>query len=124
MLRPPAPKQQKEMAKKAVSKSTKKGGAAKKGGRKPKRSWKVYVKRAAKDVNAKLSLSSKSAAILNSFVNDIFDRLATEAGNLARINKKRTLGSREIQTAVRLTLPAELARHAMSEGTRAIAKSA
>jgi len=112
------------MAKKAGSKATKKGGAPKKGGRKAKRSWKVYVKRAAKDVNAKLALSSKTTAILNSFVNDIFDRLATEAGNLARINKKSTLGSREIQTAVRLTLPAELARHAMAEGTRAIAKSA
>ena len=113
------------MAKKVGSKKAgKKVGTAKKGGRKGKRTWKVYVKRAAKAVNAKLTLSSKTTAILNSFVNDIFDRLATEAGNLARINKKRTLGSREIQSAVRLTLPAELARHAMSEGTRAIAKSA
>ena len=37
--------------------------------------------------------------------------------------KKRTLGSREMQTAVRLTLPAELAKHAMAEGTRAVAKA-
>ncbi|MCA9640749.1 MAG: hypothetical protein KC492_08625 [Myxococcales bacterium] len=113
------------MAKKAGSKSAagKKAGA-KRGKRKPKRSFKVYIRRAAKDVNAKLSLSSRTAAIFNSFVSDIFDRVATEAANLARINKKRTLGSREVQTAVRLTLPAELARHAMAEGTRAIAKSA
>jgi len=39
-----------------------------------------------------------------------------------RVNKKRTLGSREIQTAVRLVLPAELAKHAMAEGTKAVAK--
>jgi hypothetical protein len=59
---------------------------------------------------------------LNSFINDIFERLATEASKLAKINKTKTLSSREIQTAVRLTLPGELAKHAMSEGTKAVAK--
>ena len=34
----------------------------------------------------------------------------------------KTLSSREIQTAVRLMLPGELAKHAMSEGTKAVAK--
>ena len=53
----------------------------------------------------------------------MFDRIATEASALARANKKRTLGSREVQTAVRLTLPAELAKHAMAEGTKAVAKA-
>ena len=57
-------------------------------------------------------------SILNSFINDIFDRLATESGKLARYTKKSTLSSREIQTAVRLTLPGELAKHAVSEGTK------
>ena len=52
----------------------------------------------------------------------IFGRIAGEAANLVRANKKRTLGSREVQTAVRLVLPAELAKHAMAEGTKAIAK--
>jgi histone H2B len=117
------------MAKKAGSKAAaggakKAAGGKKKGGRKAKRSWKIYVRRALNDVNKKLTLSSKTSKIFNSFINDMFDRLATEAAHLARVNKKRTLGSREVQTAVRLTLPTELARHAMSEGTRAIAKAA
>jgi histone H2B len=34
------------------------------------------------------------------------------------------MSSREIQTAVRLVLPAELAKHAMAEGTKAVAKVA
>ena len=51
-----------------------------------------------------------------------FQRVAGEAANLARVNKKKTLGSREIQTAVRLVLPAEIAKHAMAEGTKAVAK--
>ena len=38
---------------------------------------------------------------------DIFDKIATETGNLARYNKKPTVTSREIQTAVRLILPGE-----------------
>ena len=73
-------------------------------------------------MNKKLTLPAKTSKIFNSFINDMFERLATEAAHLARVNKRSTLGSREVQTAVRLTLPAELARHAMSEGTRAIAK--
>ena len=66
--------------------------------------------------------SGKALKIVNSFVNDIFARIAGEAANLVRANKKRTLGSRDVQTAVRLVLPAELAKHAMAEGTKAIAK--
>ena len=46
---------------------------------------------------------------MNSFVNDTFDRLANEAVRLARYAKKQTLTSREVQTAVRLLLPGELA---------------
>uniref|UniRef100_A0A0E0BX94 Histone H2B n=1 Tax=Oryza meridionalis TaxID=40149 RepID=A0A0E0BX94_9ORYZ len=41
---------------------------------------------------------------------------------LARYNKKPTITSREIQTAVRLVLPGELAKHAVSEGTKAVTK--
>ena len=91
--------------------------------RKPKRSFKVYIFRALKAVHKDLTLSGKTMKILNSFVNDMFDRIATEAAGLARVNKKRTLGSREVQTAVRLSLPAELAKHAIAEGTKAVAKA-
>lgn len=111
------------MAKKVASKSAaapKKSG--KKSSRKPKRSWSVFIHRSLKAINKSLTLSGKTTKIVNSFVNDIFGRVAGEAANLVRANKKRTLGSREIQTAVRLVLPAELAKHAMAEGTKAIAK--
>ena len=37
-------------------------------------------------------------------------------------NKRSTIISREIQTAVRLLLPGELAKHAVSEGTKAVTK--
>lgn len=39
---------------------------------------------------------------------------------LATYSKKSTISSREIQTAVRLILPGELAKHAISEGTKSV----
>ncbi|XP_063615816.1 histone H2B-like [Penaeus indicus] len=45
-----------------------------------------------------------------------------EASRLAHYNKRSTITSREIQTAVRLLLPGELAKHAVSEGTKAVTK--
>ena len=59
---------------------------------------------------------------MNSFCNDVFEIIASEAAQIGRINKKSTLSSREIQTAVRLILPGELAKHAVSEGTKAVTK--
>ena len=51
-----------------------------------------------------------------------FDKVMGEAAKLVRYNKKATLSSREVQTAVRLSLPGELAKHAVSEGTKAVTK--
>lgn len=107
-------------AKSKAPKASKKAG---KRSRKPKRSFKSYIYRALKAVHKDLTLSGKTMKILNSFVGDMFDRVATEAAGLARVNKRKTLGSREVQTAVRLTLPAELAKHAIAEGTKAVAKA-
>ena len=108
------------MAKKSVSQKVAKKGA--KSNRKPKRTWNVYASRTLKAINPKMSMGGRTKMIVNSFINDLFERLATEAAHLARVNKKKTLGSREMQTAVRLVLPSELARHAMTEGTKAVAK--
>uniref|UniRef100_A0A673YU09 Histone H2B n=1 Tax=Salmo trutta TaxID=8032 RepID=A0A673YU09_SALTR len=50
------------------------------------------------------------------------DSFAGESSRLAHYNKNSTITSREIQTAVRLLLPGELAKHAVSEGSKAITK--
>jgi histone H2B len=73
-------------------------------------------------VHPDTGISKKGMSIMNSFINDIFGRIAEEAGKLSTYNKKATLSSREIQTAVRLMLPGELAKHAVSEGTKAVTK--
>jgi hypothetical protein len=55
--------------------------------------------------------------ISSKLISDIFYKIANEAGKVVRCNKKGTLTSREIQTAVRLALPAQLAKPHVSEGT-------
>ena len=99
--------------------------AAKKSNRKPKRSFSRYVAKALKNASGKnrLTLSSGAMRICNSFVADMIDRLGNGAASLARANKKRTMGSREVQAAVRLALPAELSKHSMAEATKAVARA-
>jgi len=90
--------------------------------KKGKQTFGIYIYKVLKQVHTDTGISSKAMSIMNSFVNDIFERIAKEASKLAHYNKKSTISSREIQTAVRLLLPGELAKHAVSEGTKAVTK--
>lgn len=90
--------------------------------KKRRESYATYIYKVLKQVHPDTGISTKAMSIMNSFVNDIFERIAAEASRLAHYNKKSTISSREIQTAVRLLLPGELAKHAVSEGTKAVTK--
>ena len=111
-------------AKTPSKKSAKAPKKAGKGSKKKTRvqSYATYIYKVLKQVHPKTGTSKRSVSVLNSFIGDIFDRIATEASKLARYTKKKTLSSREVQTAVRLTLPGELAKHSVSEGTKAVTK--
>ena len=118
-----------KMAPKTSGKAAKKAGKAqksiskdKKKKRRRKESYSIYIYKVLKQVHPDTGISSKAMSIMNSFVNDIFERIAAEASRLAHYNKRSTITSREIQTAVRLLLPGELAKHAVSEGTKAVTK--
>ena len=116
---------QKSVASKAPAKTPK---AAKADGDKKKRNKKrtetygTYIFRVLRQIHPGIGISKKAMSTMNSFITDIFDKIAYESSRLCRINKKATLSCREIQTAVRLVLPGELARHAVSEGTKAVNK--
>ena len=116
------PKVSGKAAKKAgkAQKSISKGDKKRK--RKRRESYAIYIYKVLKQVHPDTGVSSKAMSIMNSFVNDIFERIAGEASRLAHYNKRTTITSREIQTAVRLLLPGELAKHAVSEGTKAVTK--
>ncbi|KAF9021376.1 histone H2B [Hymenopellis radicata] len=109
-------------AAKKTSKPVAADGEKKKRKKSRKETYSSYIYKVLKQVHPDTGISNKAMAILNSFVNDIFERVATEASKLAAYSKKSTISSREIQTSVRLILPGELAKHAISEGTKSVTK--
>ena len=119
----PAPKGSKK-ASKASKKAVRNVPADGKKKRRARRKeiFSIYAYKVLKQVHPGTGISSKAVSIMNSFVNDIFQRIAAEASRLAHYNKRSTISSREIQTAVRLILPGELAKHGVSEGTKAVTK--
>uniref|UniRef100_A0A0R3RKX7 Histone domain-containing protein n=1 Tax=Elaeophora elaphi TaxID=1147741 RepID=A0A0R3RKX7_9BILA len=84
--------------------------------------YSTYISRVLKVVHPHLTISTKAMAVMNSFVNDIFERIATESSCLAKYSNRATISARDIQTATRLILPGELAKHAVAEGTKAVMK--
>jgi len=108
-----------KMAIKKVIKST---AEASKRTRRAPESYKNYISKVLKQVHPQTRISKKGVAVINSFVADTFDRIAMEASKLCRMTKRATMGSREVQSAIRLVLPGELAKHAVSEGTKAMTK--
>ncbi|CAL9220162.1 unnamed protein product [Arabidopsis halleri] len=121
-----APKGEKKPAEKlpkAEKKIPKEGGSErKKKTKKSTETYKIYLFKVLKQVHPDIGISGKAMGIMNSFINDTFEKIAQESSKLARYNKKPTITSREIQTAVRLVLPGELSKHAVSEGTKAVTK--
>ena len=85
-------------------------------------SYSSYLYKVLRQVHPETGISKKAMNILESFVNDVFERLAGEAARLTVFGRKGTLGTRELNTAVALILPGELAKHAVSEGTKAVVK--
>jgi len=113
-----APAEKKEAGKKTAAPA----GEKKKRTKARKETYSSYIYKVLKQVHPDTGISNRAMSILNSFVNDIFERVAGEASKLAAYTKKSTISSREIQTSVRLILPGELAKHAVSEGTKAVTK--
>jgi len=108
----------------AVKKSAKKAGDKKVRRKTRRETFSVYIYKVLKQVHGDTGVSKKSMAIMNSFINDVFEKISLEASKLVRYNKKHTLSAREVQSAVKLLLPGELAKHAIIEGAKAVNKFA
>ncbi|XP_043751779.1 late histone H2B.L4-like [Cervus elaphus] len=83
-------------------------------------SFATYFPRVLKQVHTGLSISHETLNIMDSFVKDMFERIAEEAGRLTRSSKRCTIMSEDIQTAVRLLLPGEMGKYAMSAATKSV----
>ncbi|KAJ7348375.1 histone-fold-containing protein [Mycena albidolilacea] len=124
----PASTAGKAPAKAGKKTATKKSAAPAASGEKKKRkktrkeTYSSYIHKVLKQVHPDTGISNKAMSILNSFVNDIFERITSGASKLTQYSKKSTISSREIQTSVRLILSGELAKHAISKGTKSVTK--
>ncbi|GFY54443.1 histone H2B [Trichonephila inaurata madagascariensis] len=91
------------------------GKAAKKAGKAPKsrsrdakrgrsagRNLRHFTFKVLKQVHPDTEFPAKLASIMNSFVNDIFERIAAESPAWLTTTRGKCITSREIQTAVRL----------------------
>jgi len=102
-----------------------------KGSMKPKRrrvkkinvcKFSIYIYKVLKQVHPDTGISTKAMSVVNDIVLDFLRKVMVDAIILCDKDKKLTLTSREVQTAIRLCVPGELAKHAVSEGTKAITK--
>ena len=84
--------------------------------------FKHYIYAILKQVHPDTGMSSLGMGALNSFVNAAGKKIADVAINLMRDNGRSVLSARDIQTSIRMMLPGELAKHAVSEGTKAVTK--
>ncbi|KAI9560767.1 hypothetical protein GHT06_011719 [Daphnia sinensis] len=80
-----------------------------------------YVFKVLKQVHPQLSMTNKAMKVMDDFMHDIYSRLVSEAAGLVKLTKRSTLSASEFQTATRLILPGELAKHAISEASKAVA---
>ncbi|XP_020571600.1 late histone H2B.L4-like [Phalaenopsis equestris] len=82
--------------------------------------YKRYVLRVMKQVHPGMRVSGKAMSVIEGMMCDMFERIADEAAQLSKYTGKLTLSSKEIQDAVRLIMPGELGKHAISEGMKAV----
>ena len=82
----------------------------------------THIPKVLKQVHPELGITSEALNEVNLLCHIFAERIVNEATDLSKMNSKKTIGAREIQTAVRTCLPGELTKHAVSEGLKAHTK--
>ena len=103
------------------------------GGRRPRRCrepvcrnetqpWGTYVYKVLKTIHPDNGISRKGTSVINSYVTDVYMRIADLAQDLVNNSKPRrsTVRPEDIRTAVRLLFPGDLAPHGVAEGEKAL----
>ncbi len=108
------------------ARSPARGGATRSAAHKKKRTetFNLYIFKVLKQVHPDIGMSKRAMNVMNGFVHDTFDRIANEAGNIVKYNKRSTMDARAVQCACKLVLPGELAKHAETEANKAVNKYA
>ena len=83
-----------------------------------------YIYKVHKQIHPSLGISSKAIGQINGILDNVIAHMISTSAGSARVGKKSTLSARHVQCAVPLTMGFELSKHAISEGTKAVAKFA
>ncbi|XP_022371006.1 histone H2B subacrosomal variant-like [Lutra lutra] len=84
------------------------------------RNYSLYVNRVLKEVVPQRGITSRTLDIMNTLINDIFERISMEACSLMCFRNRCTLTPEDIQKAVYLLLPGKLAKYAVAFGNEAV----
>ena len=79
-----------------------------------------YLLRVSKNVHADKSVSKDAMYVVNAIIVDIVTRLISTSNTMAALEQKTTLKAKHVQAAANAVLSGELARHAISAGTKAV----
>ena len=82
--------------------------------------YSVYIHRTLKTCHPGLNISKHAMEIMNNFVNDMFQRISSEASVLAKSNKRLTLKIKDVEAAVKLIMPGEVRGGALYFGLKAV----
>ena len=62
--------------------------------------YSLYIYKVLKQVHPEVGISRRAMSVMNSLMNDTFERLCGEAANLVRVSQRRTMSARSVQSAV------------------------
>ena len=84
--------------------------------------FEIYIRRVLKQVHPDTGISGSALSCLNNLVEITIQKIMIGVNRLLLSTGKKTINTRDVQDAVRLAFPGELCKHALSEGTKAVAK--
>ena len=98
------------------------GGIGKKRRRRqgPDATYGIYTRKIAGQIHPSLSIGSKALSEVNGIVANVVSNLTTSSAALARVSRKTTLSAKHVQAAVRVSMPPEMSKFAVSSATKAV----
>lgn len=94
----------------------------KKNRRRSEPNYSAYIHKVMRQAHPDLQISKATIMTTNALLEGLLSKVTKSSADVAKCAKKTTLSSRHVQGAVKVVLPSELAKHAVSEGTKAITK--
>ena len=78
-----------------------------------------YIYRVIKQVHPDIGINRTAMSTLNTLILDLYRKISKEASEVSHNHKQQTLTSLDVQTAMKLHIPGELQKHAITQSTQA-----